>query len=420
MQTRAERATYTALFGSGEFRAVFLANVVSMLGTVVADVALTVLVFARTGSPALSALTFTMGFLPYLFGGALLGGLVDRWPIRRTMVTCDMASACVFVVMALPGVPVAGLLALAFAGGLIAPVFGGTRAALLPQLLGSGSTYVLGRAAMRMVSQGSQVIGFAVGGLLVAVVGSRTALLLDAGSFLLSSLVVRWGIGPYEPVAVASSQSLVGDSLRGLRAVFAHAPTRRLLLFRWLLPACCVAPEALAAAYVHALHGPQRAVGFYLAAMPAAVVLSDLVVARFLGSRISSRLMVFGSLLTVGPMLGFLAMPSLGFALALLFAMGLGAWQGLALDLTLLDTVPKALQSRALGVDQAGLMFLQGLGFGVWGVVGQVLSLRLAIGLAGASGVTVVLVWMHYSRRDSRREKAGMPPSAHALDVARA
>jgi phosphoribosylpyrophosphate synthetase len=53
-------------------------------------------------------------------------------------------------------------------------------------------------------------------------------------------------------------------------------------------------------------------------------------------------------------------------------------------------------------------------------VVGQVLSLRLAIGLAGASGVTVVLVWMHYSRRDSRREKAGMPPSAHALDVARA
>ena len=43
------RATYGGLLRHGEFRALFLAQVVSMLGTMVAEVALTVLIFQRTG-----------------------------------------------------------------------------------------------------------------------------------------------------------------------------------------------------------------------------------------------------------------------------------------------------------------------------------------------------------------------------------
>ena len=40
-----------------------------MLGDVVAAVALAVLVYEPTGSPALAALTFTAAFVPYLFSG---------------------------------------------------------------------------------------------------------------------------------------------------------------------------------------------------------------------------------------------------------------------------------------------------------------------------------------------------------------
>ena len=395
------RATYGGLLRHGEFRALFLAQVVSMLGTMVAEVALTVLVFQRTGSPALAALTFTVGFLPYLFGGALFSGLVDRWPARRTMVACDLLSAAVFAVMALPGIPVAGLLALAFAAGLIAPVFGGTRAALLPQLLGSGATYVLGRAVMRMVAQGSQVIGFALGGLLLSFVGARSALLLDAGSFVGSSVLVRWGIRAHRPVGQVS-MSLVRDSLRGVRAVLAHRPTRHLLLLRWLVPTCALAPEALAVPYVHALHGSQQAIGFYLAATPAAMVVTDLIAGRLMGPRVDRRYVALGALMTTAPLLGFLAMPGIGVAMALLVVVGLGYWHGLALDVLLLDTVPEELQSRALAVDQAGLMFLQGLGFGVWGAVGQLLSLRVAITIAGVCGVAVVLAWLKASREPRR------------------
>src|SRR5215471_11598858 len=66
------RATYRQVLGAGEFRAIFAANIVSMLGTVVAAVALTVLVYQRTGSPALAALVMALAFLPYLPGGLLL------------------------------------------------------------------------------------------------------------------------------------------------------------------------------------------------------------------------------------------------------------------------------------------------------------------------------------------------------------
>ena len=48
----AQRATYRQVLGAGEFRVIFAANIVSILGTIVAAVALTMLVYQRTGSPA--------------------------------------------------------------------------------------------------------------------------------------------------------------------------------------------------------------------------------------------------------------------------------------------------------------------------------------------------------------------------------
>ena len=50
-----ERASYRQVLGGGEFRAIFAADIVSMLGNVVAAVALMVLVYQRTHSPALAA-----------------------------------------------------------------------------------------------------------------------------------------------------------------------------------------------------------------------------------------------------------------------------------------------------------------------------------------------------------------------------
>src|SRR5262245_66488698 len=116
--TATSRAGYRDVLGASEFRVIFVANVVSMLGSIVAAVALTVLVYQQTRSAALAASVLALSFLPYLLGGTLLGAAADRLPARRVLVGCDLASAVLVACMVVPGMPVPGLLALLFATGL--------------------------------------------------------------------------------------------------------------------------------------------------------------------------------------------------------------------------------------------------------------------------------------------------------------
>ncbi len=394
-------ATYGDLFATRSFGVLFSAHVVSMLGTMTSAVALTVLVYDRTGSPLLSSLTFTVNFLPYLAGGALLSGLVDRWPARRTMVGCDVLSATLFVVMAFPGMPIVALLVLDFAAGAVTPVFAGARTALLPQLVGGGQRYVLARSMFRMVTQSAQVIGFASAGLLLATVGARPALALDAASFAVSALVARLGL-PAGRATGAATASLMQDSLGAVRAVLADGRIRRLMLLDWLVPTCALAPEALAAAYVAAIHAPRSAVGLYLAAIPVTMVFADLVGGRFLTAIGQRRLILPGGLLTTAPLIGFIAMPGLGAAIGLLALVGLGYSYGLALNRLLLEALPTTIQGRGLAVNSAGLMVLQGVGFAIWGGLGQAIGLRQAIVVAGCCGLVVVTLLAPRVLRDFR------------------
>jgi hypothetical protein len=389
---RAEQASYRDVFGLREFSVIFAANVVSMLGTVVAAVALTVLVYEQTRSPALAASVMALSFLPYLIGGTLLGAAVDRLPARRALVACDLASAAVVAIMVVPGVPVAGLLVLLFANGLIAPVYQGVRAAVLPEILPAGSPYVLGRALMRMVSQGAQIVGYGVGGLLLAIASPRGALAVDAATFAASALLVRLGTSRRPPHA-AKAGSMARDSLAGVRAALAHRPTRRVLLFGWLVPACAVAPEALAAPYAVHIGQPARAAGFLLVGIPVGTVIADILAARVFPARLQYRVIVPAGLLTFVPLAGFAVSPGLGLALGLLVVSGLGsAWMA-GMDGLLVATAPPALRNRALALSSAGLMFTQGAGFALWGIAGQYIPLPVVIPLAAAAGAVAVIAF---------------------------
>jgi hypothetical protein len=247
---------------------------------VVAQLALAMLVFERTHSALGSSLTFALGFLPQLVGGTLLSSVADRFPVRRTLICCDLASAAVVALMAVPGLPVPLLLALLLPLGAIAPVFQGARAASLPEVLG-GEAFALGRSLLRMVAQTSQVWGFAFGGLLLAALSPRPLLLVDAASFLASAVLLRLGtrerppraVPPTDlstaalsanPAATASAgasagtapgvsasgalaasagvarRSVARDSLDGVRLALGSARLRPLLLLYWLPPAFTV------------------------------------------------------------------------------------------------------------------------------------------------------------------------------------
>src|SRR4051794_35030538 len=86
-------ASYAGLALHPEFRALWLSQALSRVGDQLAAVALSVLVYARTGSTLATAATYAVGFLPALVGGPLLAGLADTLPRRSVMVGCDLLRA---------------------------------------------------------------------------------------------------------------------------------------------------------------------------------------------------------------------------------------------------------------------------------------------------------------------------------------
>jgi hypothetical protein len=287
--------------------------------------------------------------------------------------------------MVIPGMPLPALLALLFTAGLISPLYQGVRSAVLPQVLPPGPRYVLGRALMRMVAQSAQIAGYGVGGLLLAVLSPRGALAADALSFAASGLVLRFGIAA-RPAHATRRGSMARDSLAGLREVLAHPQTRRILLFSWLVAACVVAPEALAAPYVTHIGQPARAAGFLLMGIPLGTVAADVIAARLLPSRAQRRIIVPAALLSFAPMAAFAASPGLVLAVGLLAVAGLGNAWTTGIDGLLIETAPLTLRNRALALAGAGMMFTQGAGFALWGIAGQYIPPAAAIPVAAAVG----------------------------------
>jgi MFS family permease len=383
---------YRDAFAVREFRVMFAAYVMSMLGIVVAGVALTVQVYDRTGSPLLSALTFTLSFLPYLFGGTLLSGLVDRIPVRRLLAGCDLLSAALVAVLALPGLPIAVLLGLLFCMNLYAPLAMGARSAMLPEIMSAGAV-VPARSLLRTVAQTAQICGYAAGGGLLAGLAPRDVLLVDALAFAAAATVLRFRLRDHRPTRTATAErpeSLARDSLRGMRDVLGLPSLRRVLLFSWLVPFCVVAPEALAAPSVAYLGLSSSAAGWWLTAIPAGTVAGELLGVLLLPVAWRRRLVRPLAACCFLPLLAFAARPALALSLALLVLAGIAAAHTLGLDQLLLEVTPAELRGRAFTVATAGLMTIQGLGFAAAGALGEIMSPFAVIATAGVAGLVVV------------------------------
>ncbi|HET8661154.1 MAG TPA: MFS transporter [Micromonosporaceae bacterium] len=199
---------------------------VSDMGSKMTFVALPWLVLVSTGSPAAMGVVAAAELLPFILALALGGPLVDRLRPRRTSIVTDAASTAVVA-----------LLALSYRGGLGVVV---VLVAALGALRGMGqnsktvllrpATVEAGADLLRMtsvyygVSRFSDLVFAPLGGVLIALVGIRTTIMLDAVSFALAAVIVaamvRPGLGDPSPAGPGSSGgsylAALGDGLRHL------------------------------------------------------------------------------------------------------------------------------------------------------------------------------------------------------------
>ncbi|MGW2291713.1 MFS transporter [Streptomyces phaeochromogenes] len=405
-----ENTGYGPVFAVREFRAVFLAHALSLLGVVVSEIALTVLVYGLTGSPLLSALVFALGFLPYLVGGTLLSGVADRFPPRRVLVVCDLVCAGCAALMALPATPVAALLVLRCVIAAVSPVFSGTRMATLTDILGDGDLFVLGRSLLRIVSQSAVLVGFGLGGVLLTVVSPRGALAVTLGTFLASALLLR--LGTRRRPARAGGGALVRYSLSGARQVLADRRIRALLLLLWVPPMFVVAPEALAAAYADEIGVGTVWIGLLMCAMPVGTIAGELYAGAALSPAARSRIVLPLAGAGLLPLLLYPFHPGLGWILLVLVLAGSAGAYTLGLDRWFVDAVPEGLRGRAMTVHTAGLMTIQGVGMALAGAAAEFWAVSTVVGGVGVLGtVCCVLLAVEVRRTGGAREGEGKAPA---------
>lgn len=238
-----------------EFRGIILAQVASEAGDQIARVAIALLVLSQTGSALLSAATFAVSFIPTFLGAALLGPIADRFSRRNLMLGADLGRACVIGVMAFaatPGTPVWLLFALLIVAEFFTPVFDSARSASIPDILGDRDLVTAGLGLSRSLHLINQAVGLIVGGFLVQLASARTALAIDALSFLISFalLAVFLRRRPATLDAPDGIGILLKDLREGWEVLFADTSRRALILLGWGMAIAIVAPEAVALAYV--------------------------------------------------------------------------------------------------------------------------------------------------------------------------
>ncbi|HEY3562033.1 MAG TPA: MFS transporter [Kribbella sp.] len=387
-----ERARWRDVFGHAEFRALFLAGVLSVAGDQIARVALSVLVFDRTASAGLTALTYALTYVPDLLFGPLLAGFADRYPRRTVMIVTDLARAVLVACMAIQALPLLAVILLLLGLQAFGSPFNAARAATLPAVL-PGDHYVLGKAANDMVVQFSQVLGFGFGGAVVVAVGTSGGMLLDAATFLLSAALVAFGVHR-RPTPGAGTNAPPTTYFRDLAAglsLVARTPQLRTLVLLATIAGFYVTVEGLAVPYAHEIGHGTTAAGFLLAASPAGAVLGMWVITKW---QPEQRLRLLGPLaiLACVPLVFCFGGLNLPATVALWALSGLASSYHLPTSAAFVQAVPDAQRGQAFGVASTALKSSQGLGILLAGLLADRWSPSVALGTMGAAGTFAALL----------------------------
>ncbi|MFJ3582732.1 MFS transporter [Streptomyces sp. NPDC090127] len=376
--------SYRELFRTPEFTPLFLTSSAQVAAQTVAGLGLATLVFRQTGSPLLSSLALFGPSLAQLLGAATLLSAADRLPPRAALAGMALSFAGCSAATAVPGLPIGAVFAILLVHGLIGSVGGGVRYGLLGEILPRDG-YLLGRSVLNMAVGACQIAGFAVGGLLVALLSPRGTLLTGAALHLLAALVARLGLSPRTPRA--TDRASAAETWRTNRRLWSSRARRRVYVALWVPNGLIVGCESLFVPY-----DPERA-GLLFACGALGMLAGDTLVGRFLPHALRGRLAASLQALLAAPFLLFAGDPGLPLALVAVTVSAVGYGASLLYQERLMALVPDELSGHALGLHTSGMLALQGLSAALAGAVAQATSPRAAMVLLalGSLAVTVTL-----------------------------
>jgi len=378
----------------GEYRRLLAAGFVNPVASSVAAVALSLLVYRKTGS-AIGATAFFLcaEFGPAFFSPWLVARL-DQRSTRASVVALYMLEAIVFLVLAwIAGrFVLAAVLALTLLYGVLALTARVLTRTAWATMTSEGGLLREGQAASNMASSVAYMAGPALGGLLVAVSSTRTALLANAATFTALGLLIATTQGL--PGAAKAPASTRGRLRAGLRYAYGEPALRRLLSLQalgWIFFTMSVPIEVV---FVRkSLHGGAGGYGALLSTWGAGAIVGSAMYVRWRGAP-ARRWIVLG---TVALGLGFTVMaaaPSLIVACVGAAIAGIGnGSQLVAVRTALQEATPRSWLALIVSINESLIQALPGIGFVLGGGIAAISGPRvaLAVGAAGSLAIAVAM-----------------------------
>lgn len=387
------------------FTALWAARVISFGGDQLTIVALTLLVHARYGTgPAVAGLLLAAG-VPRLLG-PVAGAVADRVDQRRLMRTCELGRAAVVTILALtlPALPV--LLTLVVITAVLATLFMPAGRSAVPVLVGHHDL----QPANALIATGTNLglaIGPAIGGGLVALIGTPGTLLVDAATSLVAvELLGRLPELRPERLPDGEAAGFGRDVSEGLRYV-AGERTLRTVFIALFAGVALAAMANVAAVFLirDTLGAGPAAFGLFASAWGIGMIGGSLVIARW-GRRIDpGRLFAGGWVLTGGGIVGAGVAPSAPFAVGAFTFGGVGnGLENVAVDTLVQRVAPRRLLGRAFGAVYAGAFVGELVAYAIGGPFLELTDPRTVFVVAGGATLAIavwITLWMSATGEDT-------------------
>ena len=383
-------------------------SVVSLTGNAFTLIALPWYVLETTGSAARTGLVAFMGAWPLILSAVLGGAIIDRVGQRRVIIVADLLSGltvgAIPLLASLDLLSFPLLLALVAAGAFLDAPGNTARQALLPDAArDAGVSLDKANSFFMTAFSSAQVLGPAVGGVVVASIGAAGAIWFNALAFALSLLIIWLTIPPRMEQPDLTSTSYLENLKEGLRFVWRERFIRAMVLvgaaFTFVF-----APlyGVIFPVFFERTFESARAFGFFLAADGLGMALGALGYG-LIGSRgVSRRLILIASILLYCPTLWLIVLqPPLPVILLAGFLGGfitgpINPIIGVALQVR----TPETLRGRVIGAMGSVSMSSAPVGALLAGPLVEWLGPVRVIGLIAAlvSLLAVAMIWVREFR----------------------
>jgi MFS family permease len=408
------------------FRLFFTGQLVSLIGTWMQSVAQSWLVYRMTGSALLLGTIAFLGQFPVLVLAPVGGIVADRRGRHGVVISTQVTSmilAFVLAALTLSGtVRVWEVGLLAALGGVVSAFDIPARQAFIVEMVGR-EDLPNAIALNSSMFNGARVLGPAVAGVMVAIVGEGWCFLINGISFLAVIAGLLMMRLPEHPHAVLSP-SPARDVIEGFRYAWDTVPIRALLLLLgvislWGMPYTVLMPIFAD----RVLDGGPRALGLLMGAtgvgaLAGALTLAARTSVRGLGRWAALAAACFGTTLVL-----FSASRSLVLSEAVLVLVGFSMMVQLASSNTLIQSmVPDRLRGRMMSLYSMMYMGMSPFGALLAGALAHRVGAPGAVATGGA--LCVLAAALFWSRIPSMRDEAlrlifgqglagGEPPDLH-------